>query len=94
MKLYLNKILMSGVCVCIGGSFVIIKQHWLNTNQNLLTNFKVHALSKSKVVDSSTSELKLVSAQVFFRHGARLPLSQLPGFDEVCLLHLVLLALG
>lgn len=87
MKRHFTKILISGAF--IGGSFVTIREYCHNNLLDFVEKFKVHAASKSNeshtsnVELESKSELKLVMTQVFFRHGARLPITDLPGFDDV-----------
>ncbi len=84
MKRHISKLLISGVV--IGGSLVTIREYYHNSTIRFIKKFKVHALTKSNEISTqieSRNELKLVLVQVFFRHGARLPISGLPGFDDV-----------
>ena len=53
---------------------------WASTGQRL---GNVQKLGKTPMDRQSRDDLQLIGAQIFFRHGARTPLSLLPGLEEV-----------
>jgi len=50
----------------------------------LRTRQKVHA---EPVTTPTNGDVTLKNVQIFFRHGARTPLTNITGLDEVCILH-------
>ena len=65
-----------GTSVVAAKDYLFVENHYGYCSESVRQNdYKAHCVSPSK--------MKLLSVQVFFRHGARLPITYLPGFDDV-----------